>query len=93
LEGTLSLTAFMADRRLPSRPIRFLLGVGLDSDGHVRATRGDDFLLVGGSEETHERMQERVEKFKGTLDRMGTDLQRASKEQVREAAEESGLAS
>jgi len=81
----------MADRRLPSRSIRFLLGVGLDSDGHVRATRGDDFVLVGGSEETHGKMQERVERFRETLDKMGTDLQHASKEQMREAAEESGL--
>lgn len=81
----------MADRRLPSRSVRFLLGVGLDSDGHVRATRGDDFVLVGGSEKTHGRMQERVERFRKTLGKMGTDLQRASKEQVREAAHESGL--
>ena len=82
----------MADRRLPSRPIRFLLGVGLDSDGHVRATHGEDYVLVGGSEETHGAMQERVERFRETLGKMGTDLQRASKEQVREAAHESGLA-
>jgi len=81
----------MADRRLPSRPIRFLLGLGLDSDGHARATRGEDFVLVGGSEETHGKMQERVERFRKTLGKMGTDLQRASKEQMREAAEESGL--
>ena len=81
----------MADRRLPSRPIRFLLGIGLDSDGHVRATRGDDFFLVGGTEGTHEEMQEKVERFRETLGKMGTDLQRASKEQVREAADESGL--
>ena len=81
----------MADRRLPSRPIRFLLGLGLDSDGHVRATRGDDFVLVGGSGKTHGRMQESVEKFRSTLGKMGTDLQRASREQMREAAHESGL--
>lgn len=82
----------MADRRLPSRPIRFLLGLGLDSDGHFRATKGDDFVLVGGSEKTHGEMQDRVERFRETLGKMGTDLQRASGEQVREAAEESGLA-
>jgi hypothetical protein len=81
----------MADRRLPSRPSRLLLGVGLDSDGHVRATRGEDFFLVGGTEETHGRMQERVERFRETLGKMGTDLQRASREQVLEAADESGL--
>jgi hypothetical protein len=36
-----------------------LLGVGLDNeDGHKRLTRGEDFSLVGGSAETHERMTE-----------------------------------
>jgi hypothetical protein len=36
-----------------------MLGVGLDNqDGHQRVTRGDEFLLLGGSEETHERMQD-----------------------------------
>ena len=36
-----------------------LLGVGLDNDdGHKRITRAEDFSLVGGSAETHERMTE-----------------------------------
>lgn len=36
-----------------------LLGVGLDNkDGHKRITQGEDFSLVGGSAETHERMTE-----------------------------------
>jgi len=36
-----------------------LIGLGLDNkDGHKRLTQGDDFLLVGGSEETHDRMQD-----------------------------------
>ena len=34
-----------------------MLGLGLDNrDGHKRITRGDNFCLVGGSEETHDRM-------------------------------------
>ena len=34
-----------------------MLGVGLDNrDGHKRVTRGDNFCLIGGSEETHDRM-------------------------------------
>ncbi len=42
-----------------SAPPAGLLGVGLDNgDGHQRVTRGDEFLLVGGSQETHERMQD-----------------------------------
>lgn len=36
-----------------------LLGVGLDNtDGHKRITTGEQFVLVGGSSETHERMAE-----------------------------------
>lgn len=36
-----------------------LLGIGLDNhDGHKRSTQGEDFSLVGGSAETHERMTE-----------------------------------
>lgn len=36
-----------------------LLGIGLDhDDGHKRITRAEDFSLVGGSAETHERMTE-----------------------------------
>ena len=36
-----------------------LLGVGLDNDdGHKRVTTGEQFVLVGGSAETHERMAE-----------------------------------
>lgn len=36
-----------------------LLGLGLDGrDGHVRITRAPDFSLFGGSQETHEHMQE-----------------------------------
>lgn len=38
-----------------------LLGIGLDGgDGHDRVSQGSDFLIVGGSAETHERMQDLV---------------------------------
>ncbi len=43
-----------------------ILGVGLDNeDGHTRLTRGDNFTLYGGSEETHGRMQETAVKVNG----------------------------
>jgi L-lactate utilization protein LutC len=82
----------MADRRDPNQA-RCLLGVGLDNeDGHTRLTRGEDYVLMGGSEDTHERMQDRVERFRHSLKKMGTDLQRASSEEMTEAAHKSGLA-
>ncbi|MGQ0614968.1 MAG: hypothetical protein ACT4PV_14630 [Planctomycetaceae bacterium] len=79
----------MADR---TQHRRFMLGLGLDSDGHARITRGEDYVLVGGSESTHERMQEDVERFRHELKRRGTDLQRATPGAMRDAARASGLA-
>jgi hypothetical protein len=52
-----------------------LFGVGLDaSDGHKRITRTEEFLLVGGSAETHERMQETAIRFEEALERRGMAL-------------------
>jgi hypothetical protein len=82
----------MADRRDPHQ-VRCLLGLGLDNeDGHTRLTRGEDYVLMGGSEDTHERMQDGVERFRHSLKKMGTDLQRATREEMTEAARKSGLA-
>jgi len=56
-----------------------ILGVGLDAhDGHTRITKGEDLLLVGGSQETHERMQETMVKINEALDRKGKRLCDAS---------------
>ncbi|MBE6355748.1 MAG: hypothetical protein E7058_01385 [Lentisphaerae bacterium] len=66
-----------------------LLGVGLDNtDGHKRITRGDNFYLAGGSEETHERMTETVIKFNEKLARRGKHLQELSREEFRDMMRE-----
>ncbi len=40
-----------------------LLGLALDhDDGHKRITQGEQFVLLGGSQETHEKMTETVVK-------------------------------
>lgn len=59
-----------------------LLGVGLDDDGHKRVTRSEEFLLVGGSKETHENMQEVAIRFGESLKDRGKRLQDASVEEV-----------
>ena len=52
-----------------------LLGLGLDNkDGHKRITKGEQFTLVGGSQETHERMTETVVKTFEDLKQRGKDL-------------------
>jgi len=67
-----------------------LLGVGLDGDdGHRRITKGDDFVLVGGSSETHERMQDTMIRFGEALERRGKTLQEAEPAEVVDLLRES----
>ncbi len=61
-------------KRLPK--IGGILGVGLDSDdGHKRITTGEKFLLVGGSQDTHERMTETMLKTFEELKRRDKHLE------------------
>jgi hypothetical protein len=70
----------------------WLLGLGLDNeDGHTRVTRGDNFHLVGGSEETHGTMQEKAIKFNEKLRERGRRLEDISKEEFRDIAHDIGL--
>lgn len=68
-----------------------MLGVGLDSDGHKRLTAGPNFVLAGGSEETHERMTETVVKVNEKLDAAGKQLESVSREEFDDIAHSVGL--
>jgi len=62
-----------------------LLGLGLDNeDGHKRLTRADKFSVVGGSEETHEKMTETLLKTFENLKDKGKDLEETDKEELAE---------
>ncbi|MEN9661348.1 MAG: hypothetical protein RL324_297 [Verrucomicrobiota bacterium] len=62
-------------RKKPDAPRASLLGVGLDNtDGHKRVTRGERFVIAGGSAETHERMTETVVKTFEELKQRRKDL-------------------
>ena len=62
-----------------------LVGVGLDNkDGHKRYTKGEDFVLMGGSEETHEKMTETAIKVNEKLARKGRSIRTASDEELRD---------
>jgi len=68
-----------------------ILGLGLDSDGHKRMTTGQNFVLVGGTEETHEVMTEKVIKINEKLDASGKRLEDVSSEEFDEIAHSVGL--
>ena len=66
-----------------------LLGLGLDNtDGHKRITEGDNFCLVGGSEETHDRMTETAIKFNEKLSRRGKHVSELSPEEFNDLMRE-----
>jgi hypothetical protein len=66
------------------------LGVGLDSkDEHQRLTSSEHFLLIGGSAETHERMQETVVHFEEALKKRGKPLCETSAEEALDLLRES----
>jgi hypothetical protein len=68
-----------------------LLGVGLDSDGHKRVTTGPNFVLAGGSEETHEVMTEKAIKINEKLTAAGKRLEEVSREEFDDIAHSVGL--
>ncbi|MSR43663.1 MAG: hypothetical protein EXS19_06480 [Pedosphaera sp.] len=68
-----------------------ILGLGLDSDGHKRVTKGENFAMVGGSKETHEEMTEKAIKINEKLKDRGKQLEQVTREEFDDIAHEVGL--
>ncbi len=68
-----------------------MLGLGLDSDGHKRVTTGPNFMLLGGSQETHEVMTEKAVKINEKLAAKGKQLEEVSREEFDDIAHSVGL--
>ena len=72
----------VAPREMPKKRKAIMMGVGLDNqDGHKRLTKGDNFCLVGGSEETHDRMAETAVKVNENLAKKGKRLEDVSQKE------------
>jgi hypothetical protein len=66
-----------------------LLGLAFDNDdGHTRLTRGKNFLLLGGSQDSHAVMQETAIKINERLDKQGKRLEDASAAEIRDICRE-----
>ena len=81
----------MAKKKKGSQPeVVGFLGVGLDNeDGHRRVTRSEEFLLLGGSADTHENMQETAIRFGEALRRKGKTLRETSADEAVDLLRES----
>lgn len=82
----------MASKKSPKRKKALLVGLGLDNkDGHKRITQGENFVLLDGSQETHERMTEKAIKFNEKLKRRGKRLEEINKDEFLDIAHEVDL--
>lgn len=80
-----------ADVTRKARAGRKLLGLGLDSDGHKRITTGENFALIGGTQETHDVMIEKAIKINEKLKLRGKQLETVTHEEFDDIAREVGL--
>lgn len=67
------------------KPKAALLGLAFDAeDGQKRITRGPNFVLAGGSQDTHGMMQETAIKINERLDKAGKQLSDVSINELRD---------
>ena len=77
-------------RRKRQPKISGIVGVGLDNeDGHKRITTGEKFVLLGGSESTHERMTETIVKTFEELKRRDKQLEQVDPRELGEIIDKS----
>jgi hypothetical protein len=81
--------ANVSKKKRPGKAV--MLGLGMDTDGHKRLTTGPNFLLLGGTEETHDTMTEKVVKINEKLAAKGKQLADVSGEEFDDIARSVGL--
>ncbi len=73
----------MATRDNKKSEIVGLLAVAFDhTDEHKRITKSPEFILVGGSEETHANMQDMAIRFSETMRKRGKQLPETPVEEI-----------
>ncbi len=72
-------------QRANQKKIIRLLGVGFDSeDGHVRITKGENYDVLMGSDESHDYMQQLIQKIEDALKEQDLSLDDLSPEEFAE---------
>jgi hypothetical protein len=71
-------------------PLPALLGLGLDNDdGHKRITTAEDFAVLGGSAETHEKVTETFIKTFEELKQRGKKIREVELAELAEIVQKS----
>jgi hypothetical protein len=72
-------------RRFTEERVAGLLGLAFDAeDGQKRITRGKNFFLAGGSDQTHSLMRETIIKVNEQLDARGQSLTDVTANELRD---------
>ena len=79
-------------RRFSDDRVAGILGLAFDADdGHKRITRGKNFLLAGGSDQTHGLMRETIIKVTEELDARGQSLSDVTVSELRDIINDAQL--
>ena len=62
----------MKRKRSRRKPAHFILGQDLQGDGHTRVTRGETYLVQGGTDQSHPETVDIVETFSKKLKKEGS---------------------
>jgi len=83
----------MRARNEKEKKFAMLFGVGFDGrDGHYRQTKGENFFLVGGSDDTHRVMQDKAGSLNEELKSRGRRLEDIEDiEELRDIANDAGI--
>ena len=80
-------------QRTNQKKIIRLLGVGFDSDdGHVRITNGENYDVLMGSDESHEYIQQLIQKIEDALKARNISLDDLTPEEFAEFVKNNGSA-
>lgn len=72
-----------------TRPLDKLYGIAPPSkDGHTRLTRAEDFEVIGGSQEVHEKLREITTKVDEGIKKTGRRIKEVSAQELGERIQE-----
>lgn len=80
----------MKKRRAQKKKKAFVVGVDMRTDGETRITKGDDYLVHGGTEKSHEQTVEIVHDFSKKLQKHGADDPKVASEILGEVMKKKG---
>lgn len=80
----------MKRKRRTKRGKHFVLGVDVRNDGHTRITKGEDYVVHGGTEASHAEVVDIVSTFSKKLAKEGDAGPKATAEILRDVMKKKG---